>query len=147
MAKKLVKKPAKKSYKVGYKKLDPDKRIKKGEVRNPKGINISPEKRALKEFHREAISDAIKVTMTSTPKEIEEIMNHPDTSISYKTILGAMLDACEQRSYSKFYEIAEHVIGKIPTKIDMTSGGKPLGEKLEDREKLRKAMKEVDDAC
>lgn len=133
----------KKNPDVGYKKPPKHTQFKKGQIANPLGITTSPLKRAINEFNSMEITKAIKIVMTSTPKEVEEIMNHPETTIGFKTILGAMLDACEQRSYSKFYEIAEHVIGKIPNKVDI-NGGISLGAKLDDKEKLKEVLKLVE---
>lgn len=136
----------KKDFKVGYKKLDPSKMIKKGEVRNPKGINCSPEKRALKELTQASVADAIKKTLTCTDKEIEALLNDPETPVGHKVILRAAQQAAYHGEYAKFDHILERAIGKVSVNINMNNNVS-LGEKLEDKEKLKAAIKEVENDC
>jgi recombinational DNA repair protein RecR len=135
----------KKDYVVGYKKPSKAHQIKKGEVRNPKGINISPEKRALKELTVASVAEAIKKTLTCTEDEITALLADPATPVGHKVILRAALDAAHHGEYGKFDHILERAIGKTAIKVDMTSMGMPLGSKIEDKEKLKKVMKEVEE--
>lgn len=148
MAKKVVKKSNKKTsieeYKVGRGKPPLHTRIKKGEVKNPKGINISPERRALKELTEKSISDAIQKVFTSTEKECLELLKDKETSLGHKLILRAAIDATEHGNYTKFNEILERVVGKVATKIDMTTKGESINITTEDRTKIKTLVKEVE---
>lgn len=151
MAKKPTSKPKKKiiqpkrDYVVGKGKPPKHTQIKKGEVRNPKGINISPEKRALKELTVASLAEAIKKTMTCTEEEVTALLNDPSTTVGHKVILRAALQAAENGEFGKFDHILERAIGKTSIKVDMTSGGMPLGTKLEDKQKVKNILKEIED--
>jgi len=133
----IKKKPTKKKYVPVPPK---EHQFKKGQVANPHGCN-GKVKRAINEFNSQEISKAINIVMTSTEEEIVATINDPLTTIGFKTILRAMLNASEDGDYAKFYQIAEHVIGKVPNKVEIITS---LKEKLEDREKLKQVMKEVE---
>ena len=148
MAKKPIK-PKKKTKpstsEVGYKKPPKHCQIKKGQVLNPKGINISPEKRALKELTVASLADAIKKTMTCTVEEIEALLKDPSTTVGHMVILRSALQAAEHGEFGKFDHILERAIGKTSIKVDMTSAGMPLGQKIEDRQKVKNILKEIED--
>jgi hypothetical protein len=133
----------KKDYEVGKGKPPKHTQFKKGKVANPTGINCNPIKRAINEFNSMELSKAIKLVMTSTEEEALAAVNDPSTTLGFKTVLRAMIDASHDGNYSKFYEIAEHVIGKIPNKVDI-NGGISLGAKLDDKEKLKEVLRLVE---
>lgn len=137
----------KKEYEVGHKKPPKHTQFKKGQVANPTGVNCSPEKRALKELTTASVAEAIKKTLTCTEAEITALLNDPDTTVGHKVILRAALDAAHHGEYGKFDHILERAIGKVSVKVDMTSGGLPLGQQLQDKEKVKAAIKAVEDEC
>lgn len=134
----------KKNSEVGYKKPPKHTQFKKG-IQNNKGITISPEKRALKELTINSLAEAIKKTMTCTEEEITALLNDPTTTVGHKVILRAALDAAHHGEYSKFDHILERAIGKVSTKVDITTGGRSLNEKLDDKEKVKQALKQVEE--
>lgn len=139
----VIIKKANKRTDVGFKKPPKEHQFKKGNKANPTGINCNPIKRAINEFNSMELSKAIKLVMTSTEEEALAAVNDPSTTLGFKTVLRAMIDASHDGNYSKFYEIAEHVIGKIPNKVEL-NGGVNLGQKLEDKEKLKEVLKLVE---
>jgi hypothetical protein len=148
VAKKAIKPKAKtttkkKDYKVGKGKPPKEHQFKKGQSGNPKGINISPEKRALKELTASSVADAIKKTLTCTDEEIQALLDDPKTPVGHKVILRAAQQAAFHGEYGKFDHILERAIGKVSVNINMNSNVS-LGAKLEDKEKLKKVMKEVE---
>lgn len=143
-AKKKVVKKKKGNGEVGYKKPPKQHQFKKGEVRNPKGINISPERRALKDLTEKSLSDAIQKVFTSTEQECLELLNDKETSLGHKLILRAAVDATQNGNYTKFNEILERVLGKVPTKVDMTTKGESINITTEDRTKIKTLVKEVE---
>lgn len=144
-AKKNVTPVKERNYKVGKGKLDMSKVAKKGEVRNPKGINISPEKRALKELTETELANAIKKVFTSTEEECLALLKDKATTLGHKVILRAAVDAAHHGNYSKFNEILERVIGKVPNKVDMTSKGESINVTSADTALIKKTMSELND--
>lgn len=146
--KKVIKKKketkTKGDYKVGRGKLDMSKVIKKGEVRNPKGINISPERRALKQLTENELADTIKKVFTSTEKDCLELINDPNTTLGHKVILRAAVDAAEHGNYGKFNEILERVIGKVPNKTDITSKGEKLTLNPDAKNQVKQLVKDLE---
>ena len=135
----IKKKPTKKKYVPVPPK---EHQFKKGQVANPHGCN-GKIKRAINKFNSQEISKAINIVMTSTEEEVVETLNDKETTLGFKTILRAMLDASQNGDYSKFYQIAEHVIGKIPNKVELASNVS-LGQKMEDKEKLKSILKAIE---
>ena len=76
-----------------------------------------------------------------TSREAEEHVNNPDLTLPEKVVLRAIVNAAHDGNYSKFYEVAEFILGKIPNKVEVISS---LKEKIEDKTKLRAAMKAVE---
>lgn len=145
----IVKKDSKKKktkgdYEVGKGKPPKHTQFKKGQSGNPSGINLSPEKRALKELTVASLAEAIKKTLTCTEEEIVALLADPSTTVGHKVILRAALDAAHNGEYGKFDHILERAIGKVATKVDMTSGGLPL-QSSADREKLKSVIKEIEE--
>lgn len=144
--KKVIKKAGKKGdYKVGKGKPPVEYNIKKGQVLNPTGVNISPERRALKQLTEGELTECIKKVFTSTEDECLELINDPKTTLGHKVVLRAAVDAAEHGNYTKFNEILERVIGKVAQKIDMTTKGQALSLNAEDAAKLKAIAKTVDD--
>ena len=137
-----------KDYKIGKGKLDPDKMIKKGEVRNPKGINCSPEKRMLKTMTEQSLSEAIQSVFTSTTQEIQELLADPETTVGHRIVLKAALEAESKGNYTKFNEILERVLGKVPFKTDVTSKGEAINKAIltsDDKAEIINQMKKAQD--
>jgi hypothetical protein len=142
----IVKKNKPKRTDVGRGKPPKEHQFKKGQVANPYGcIGKDPTKHALKNLTNASIKDAIEKTMTCTVKEIEALINDETTTAGHKIILRAVLDATEDGDYSKFDHILERAVGKVANKVDMTSGGLPLGQKLEDKQKVKALLKDIED--
>lgn len=146
MAKKITKKVVekKRDYKVGKGKLDMSKVAKKGEVRNPKGINISPERRALKELTEKSLSEAIQKVFTATEQECLELLNDEKTSLGHKLILRAGIDAAQHGNYTKFNEILERVLGKVANKVDMTTKGESLNVTPETKAAVKSLVQDLE---
>jgi hypothetical protein len=132
----------KKSSEVGYKKPPKHTQFKKGKSGNPSGVNISPEKRALKELTSQTVAEAIKQTLTCTEAEITALLNDPTTTIGHKVILRAALDAAHNGEYGKFDHILERAIGKVSVNINMSSVN--LNGQLEDKAKVKQVLKELE---
>jgi hypothetical protein len=143
MIKKAVQKN--RNYKVGKCKPPLDKAIKKGEIRNPNGYNISPERRALKDITELELATAIKKVFTSTEEECLELVNDPTITLGHKLILKSALDATEHGNYTKFNEILERVIGKVPSRVDATSKGESLSVPIVDATQIRAIMKQLEE--
>lgn len=138
--KKVVKK---KNPDVGYKKPPKEHQWKPGQSGNPGGV--TKERARLKTVSERSIADAITTVLTSTTDEINEMLDDPSTPVGEIIILRACLNAAEGGEYTRFDEILQRVIGKVGNKIDLTSAGKSLQEKLVDKEIVRKALKEIED--
>ncbi len=136
------KKQIKKDYKVGHKKPPKEHQFKKGVSANPGGY--SKEKRALANFTKEELSKAISIVMSSTEKEAEDLLKCPNQTLSFKVVLRAVVDAAHNGDYDKFYKIAEHIMGKLTTKIDITTLGAQLGAAVEDKTKVRAALESIE---
>lgn len=143
MVKKIEEK--KSNYKVGKGKPPLNKAIKKGEVRNPNGHNVSPERRALKNISELELAEAIKKVFTSTEAECLELINDPTITLGHKLILKSALDATEHGNYSKFNEILERVIGKVPNRVDTTSKGESLNIAKVDHAMIAAMMKQIEE--
>ena len=118
---------------------------KKGQSGNPKGAIISPEKRALKVLTERSLAECIKQVMTSNENEIQALIDDPDVTVGHKIILKAAQRAVEMGHYAAFDFILERAIGKVVHKVDMTSGGSPIGQSLEDKEKVKQVLKAIED--
>ena len=135
----------KKDYEVGKGKPPKHTQFKKGQIANPKGITISPEKRALKELTQSSVADAITKALTCNEAEVTALLNDPETPVGYKVILRAALSAAHHGEYQKFDHILERAIGKVSVNINMNSVN--LSAQLEDKEKIKRVMKEVENDC
>lgn len=146
MAKKKVttKKKSKGDYEVGRGKPPKHTQFKKGQIANPKGITISPEKRALKELTETELANAIKKVFTSTEEECLALLKDKTTTLGHKVILRAAVDSAHHGNYSKFNEILERVIGKVPNKIDMTTKGQPINVTSADKDLIKKTVSELE---
>jgi len=114
--------------------------FKKGQSGNPNGV--SKEKRAIKAFTATQLTNAINLAMGLSIEEAEKMVEDRNLSLPEKVVLRAIVDAAEDGNYSKFYEIAEFMLGKVPNRVEVITS---LKDKLEDREKLKAAIKEVED--
>jgi hypothetical protein len=131
--------------KSNYRVPPKEHQFKKGNKANPYGcIGKDPTKHALKNLTNTTIKDAIEKAMTCTVEEIEALINDKTTTAGYKIILRAVLDATEDGDYSKFDHILERAVGKVANKVDMTTGGMPLGQQLEDRQRVKAMLKDIE---
>lgn len=142
----IKKKSDKKDYEVGRGKPPKHTQFKKGQSGNPLGASlVSPEKRALKELTQSSVADAITKALTCNEAEVTALLNDPATPVGYKVILRAALDAAHHGEYQKFDHILERAIGKVSVNINMNSVN--LSAQLEDKEKIKRVMKEVENDC
>lgn len=132
------------NYEIGYGKPPAKYNIKKGEVKNPKGINVSPERRALRQLTEAELAEAITKVFTSTEKDCLELINDPNTTLGHKVILRAAVDAAEHGNYGKFNEILERVIGKVPNKTDITSKGEKLTLNPDAKVQVKQLVKDLE---
>lgn len=140
MAKKKV--IAKENSEVGYKKPPKQHQFKKGVINN-RGITVSKVKRALKTLTEEELGNAIKMVFTSTEKECKQLLKDPATTLGHKVILRAAIDAAHHGNYSKFNEILERVIGKVPNKTDVTTKGESLNVTSDDKVKIAEMVRQA----
>ncbi len=148
MVKKIIKKSKAKtdgSYLVGKGKPPHHKGIKKGEVRNPKGISMSLEQRLLRATTNQTLATMIQKVIMLKPKEVEVLLKKPETTAIEAIILGTILDAIKHRNYNKLEQLLERVIGKVPDKIDMTSKGESINISKEDHAKVAAVVKELEE--
>lgn len=141
----IKKKSDKKEYEVGKGKPPKHTQFKKGVNNNPNKIYCSPEKRALKELTQSSVADAITKALTCTEEEVQALLEDPKTPVGYKVILRAAQHAAHHGEYQKFDHILERAIGKVSVNINMNSVN--LSAQLEDKEKIRQVMKEVEGDC
>jgi len=133
------------NYEVGYKKPSKAHQIKKGEVRNPHGANASKEKRELRKITTQSIAESIKIVLASTPAEVQEMIDDPNTTTGEMIVLRAALQAANDGAFTRYNEILERAIGKVPTKVDVTSDGKSIQEKVADKQAVKQALKEIEE--
>lgn len=134
----------KKDYEVGKGKPPKHTQFKKGKSGNPGGVPADPAKRALRELTARSVKEAIEKTLTCTEAQVKALIDDPETTVGHKVILRAALNAAENGEYSRFNEILERAIGKVASKVDMNIGGASLNEKLENKEKVKAVLKEVE---
>lgn len=114
--------------------------FKKGQSGNPGGM--TKEQRAVKAFTATQLTNAINLAMSLTTEEADKLVKDKTLTMPEKVVLRAIVDAAEDGNYSKFYEIAEFLLGKVPNKIEVITS---LKDKIEDKEKLRAAVRAVED--
>lgn len=131
---------------VGYKKPPISGRIKKGEVRNPKGHCIPLEQRILKATTNQTLAIMIQKVITLTPADIKKLHKGKDITALESIILGTILDAIQHRNYNKLEQLLERVIGKVPDKVDLTSKGESISISKEDHAKVAAVVKELNEA-
>lgn len=122
--------------------------FKPGQVANPLGINCSPERRMLRTMTEQSLSEAIQSVFTATTQEIQELLNDPQTTVGHRIVLKAALKAESKGNFTKFNEILERVIGKVPFKTDVTSKGEAINKAIltnEDRSQIMAEMKKAQD--
>lgn len=113
--------------------------FKKGQSGNPHGV--PKEKVMVRKFTSEQLTKAIELAMSMTVEQADKIVNDKTLTLPEKVVLRAIVDSAQHGNYSKFYEIAEFILGKIPNKIEIISS---LKEKLEDKEKVKAAIKAIE---
>jgi hypothetical protein len=134
------------SFEVGYKKPPLHGQIKKGEVRNPRGHVDPLEMRILKSTTVTTLATMIQKAITQKPKDLQDLLKHPETNAIEAIILGTIIDAIQHRNYNKLEQLLERVIGKVPDKIDMTSKGESINISKEDHAKVAAVVKELNEA-
>lgn len=114
--------------------------FKKGQSGNPHGV--SKEKVAIKAFTSSQLVNAINMVTSLSAEEAEQLVQDKTLPLTELVVLRSIIDAAHDGNYSKFYEVVEFILGKVPNKIEVISS---LKEKIEDREKLKQVMKAVED--
>lgn len=112
--------------------------FKKGQSGNPHGV--PKEKRMVNAFTSEQLVKAINLAMGLSVEEAEQVVKDKTLTLPQKVVLRALVDSAEHGNYSKFYEIAEFILGKIPNKIEVITN---LKDQLKDREALKNVLKEL----
>lgn len=130
---------------VGYKKPPMKGRIKKGEVRNPKGYTMPLEQRILRATTNQTLAIMIQKVITLKPVEIKKLHSDKDITALESIILGTILDAIQHRNYNKLEQLLERVIGKVPDKVDMTTKGESLNISKEDHAKVAAVVKQLEE--
>lgn len=143
---KIKRKPKRNDYDVGNCKPPKKHQFKKGQVGNPYGYwGKDPEKRALRDITTQSLKAAIEISLTESTDKIKAMLEDKETSAGHKIILQAVLNAVEHGDYARFDFMLERCLGKVKTVVDVTSGGRPLGEHVKDKEKLRAALKQIEE--
>jgi hypothetical protein len=114
--------------------------FKKGQSGNPHGV--SKEKVAIKAFTATQLINAINMVTSLSAEEAEQLVKDRSLPLTELVVLRAIIDAAHDGNYSKFYEVVEFILGKVPNKIEVISS---LKDKIEDKEKLKQALKAVED--
>lgn len=136
-----VKKSVKVKKKSKYVPVPPkEHQFKKGQSGNPHGV--PKEKRLVNAFTSEQLVKAINLAMGLSVEEAEEVVKDKTLTLPQKVVLRAIVDSAEHGNYSKFYEIAEFILGKIPNKIEVITS---LKDQIKDRQLLKQTMKEIEE--
>lgn len=130
---------------VGYKRPPKEHQIKKGEVRNPLGCNSNPEKRLLRTITEKTIAEAIQTVFSSNDAECVALLNDPEITLGHKVILRAAIDAAQNGNYTKFNEILERVLGRVPMKHDLTTKGEAINVSPKDQMLIKAIISKVKD--
>lgn len=113
----------------------------KGEVRNPEGgRSHDPAKKALKKLSNAYVKEVIEMALFKTRMEMELVQADPETPLLKSLLLKVVLDAERAGNWDRLKDVMETLLGKMPTRIDITSGDQPIGESPEDRASREKRI-------
>ena len=115
--------------------------IKKGEVRNPHG-NQSPVLKALRNLTEETFAQVITLFLSSSDKELEAFMSHPETTTFQKGLAKALLQAAKHGNWPMLEHIAERIVGKVPIKMNLNSNNQTQLSVI-DENQAREIMKKI----
>lgn len=102
--------------------------IQKGEVRNPYGrLGKDPVLAALRSFGKKEFTRILDLVLTSTITDLKTVIKDPETSALTAGVAMALLKATRTGDWRTLEGIVERIVGKVPVKMDHTSGGDKIG--------------------
>lgn len=122
--------------------------IKKGEVRNPKGIggvHHNPMIKALRKVTLESYRQIIELVLTSDVAAIKKIAENPKSTGLQVGIAVAFLKAIKNGDYTIIERIAERIVGKIPDEIKIQPMSITQKISVIDKTALAKALLELEE--
>lgn len=122
--------------------------IKKGEVRNPKGIggvNHNPLIKALRKVTLESYREIVELVLTSDVQAIKKIAENPKSTGLQVGIAVAFLKAIKNGDYTVIERIAERIVGKIPDEIKIAPLSVNQKVSIIDKTALAKAILELEE--
>lgn len=93
--------------------------IKKGEVRNPKGVSgYKPEFRGIRQITNDMLRDVIDAALSSDKETLEKIIKNPDTPMLKLGVAKCLYEAIRTGDWATLERIFERIIGKVPILVN-----------------------------
>lgn len=103
------------------------KPVQPGEVRNPLGGKThGPEVKAMRKLTAEFLKQMIEIAASSDVAELTRISNDPKSTVTELMVARCLHKAIKDQDWSLFDRIIERLVGKVPDKVDHTSGGEKI---------------------
>lgn len=119
------------------------KPIRKGEIRNPKGINADPEMKAIKKLTAFELKELGSVMIRKDLKELKRLGKGP-TGVSWLIASTAAIavKAQETGDDKKWNAILDRIVGKVPfvAEVSGPSGGPIVTGNMSEEEILKRQL-------
>lgn len=124
-------------------------KFKPGQSGNPNGGRAhNPAVKALSKLTVETYREVIELVLTGNLQAIQDMIKDPNTVAIQVGVATAFMKAIRNGDYDVIERIAQRIVGKIPDQINIHSQNANTNTNLHgviDREKLKAAMKLIDD--
>lgn len=103
------------------------KPVEKGEVRNPEGSRAhDPYRRELKKFTSTYLTEVIDAAVMGNLEALQAIVKNPKSPAIQVGVARVLYNGIRDGDWDIIEKILARIIGKVPDKIDHTTGGQPM---------------------